>query len=129
MRSGAVKILFALAALLTMSQAVAQGPADLNVRARAIADNLRCPVCRGIPIAESPSELARDMMTVIREKLGQGESDEQILAYFVERYGEWILLQPKAQGLNLMIWILPALLLLAGGTLVLVSVRKWTRKR
>lgn len=123
-----MKILFALAAILTMSQAAAQGPLDLNARARAIANNLRCPVCRGIPIAESPSELARDMMTVIREKIQAGESDEQILAYFVDRYGEWILLQPKAQGLNLMIWILPALLLLAGGTIVLISVRKWTRR-
>lgn len=121
-----MKILMMLAVVLTTA---VQSAPNLDARARAIADNLRCPVCRGIPIAESPSELARDMMTVIREKIQAGESDEQILAYFVDRYGEWILLQPKAQGLNLMIWILPALLLLAGGAIVLISVKKWTRKR
>lgn len=87
---------------------------SLTSAAREIAGELRCPVCRGIPIVDSPSTLALDMMAVINTKLQNGESKEEILKYFEDRYGEWILLKPKAQGLNLALWILPILFFLAG---------------
>ena len=100
---------------------------DLEHRARAIAGQLRCPVCRGIPIAESPSELASDMMGVIRKKLAEGESEEEILSYFEDRYGEWILLQPKAEGINLLVWLLPGALLLGGAIFLSLRILKWSR--
>lgn len=102
--------------------------ADIDQRARAIADQLRCPVCRGIPIAESPSELAQDMMSVIRQKLDEGLTEEQIFDYFVDRYGEWILLKPKPKGINLALWILPAMALMGGGFLLVYAVLRWTRR-
>lgn len=79
--------------------------ADFDQRARAIADQLRCPVCRGVPISESPSPLAMDMVQTIRQKLKEGQTEEQILSYFENHYGEWILLEPKPKGLNRLLWI------------------------
>ena len=101
---------------------------SLNQEARQIADQLRCPVCRGIPISESPAELAQDMMKVIREKLGKGESEEQILKYFEDRYGEWILLSPKPQGFNLLVWVLPVVLLIGGGGFLALKISQWSRR-
>ncbi|MBI4124582.1 MAG: cytochrome c-type biogenesis protein CcmH [Deltaproteobacteria bacterium] len=101
---------------------------DLDSRARTVADQLRCPVCRGIPIAESPSELARDMMGVIRQKLAEGQSEEEILRYFEDRYGEWILLKPKAKGMNLLVWGLPALLLVGGGIFLAFKISRWSSR-
>lgn len=101
---------------------------SLDEQARQIADQLRCPVCRGIPISESPAELAQDMMKVIREKLQNGESEEQILKYFEDRYGEWILLSPKPKGLNLIVWVLPVLLLIGGGGFLALKISQWSRR-
>ncbi|RYF10208.1 MAG: hypothetical protein EOO40_05600, partial [Deltaproteobacteria bacterium] len=77
-----------------------------------IGKGLRCPVCQGMPIAESPASMAQDMMKLVREMLAQGKSAEQIEAYFVGRYGEWVLLQPPAHGFNWLVWLLPPLSLL-----------------
>lgn len=97
-------------------------------QSREIADQLRCPVCRGIPIADSPSELAQNMMEVIRQKLKEGESEAGILKYFEDRYGEWILLKPKPKGLNLMIWIFPLLLFVGGGVFLIFKISRWSKK-
>jgi len=102
---------------------------DINQQTKQIADQLRCPVCRGIPITDSPSELSRDMVKIIREKVEAGESEEKIINYFTARYGEWILLKPKPHGINLMVWILPALLLSGGAIFLAVKVSKWTDKK
>src|SRR5690554_2720698 len=69
----------------------------LERRTRELASQLRCPVCQGLSIQDSPTELAQDMKAVVREQLAQGKSEEEVTAYFVEKYGEWILLQPKAE--------------------------------
>ena len=90
-------------------------PQNLDEEAANIANHLRCPVCRGIPISESPAELAQDMMKEVREQLQQGKTEDEVLAYFEDRYGEWILLQPKPKGLNLSLWVLPGALLVGGG--------------
>ncbi len=75
---------------------------------------LRCPVCQGMPIAESPSPMAQDMMARVRSMLAEGQSREAILGYFVERYGEWVLLEPTAKGINWGLWILPGVALVVG---------------
>jgi cytochrome c-type biogenesis protein CcmH len=95
--------------------AVATGWAqNLDTRAQAIAAKLRCPVCQNESVADSPAELAAQMRALIREKLAAGESDDQIVAYFVSRYGEWILLEPPRRGMLWAVWLAPAGALLVG---------------
>ncbi len=89
-----------------------------------IGQKLRCPVCQGMPIAESPSEMAQDMMSRIREKLDAGESEQDIVDHFVSRYGEWVLLEPKREGLNWTLWILPVMALLLGAGLIFRYARR-----
>ena len=88
---------------------------------------LRCPVCQGESIQESPAELAKEMRQVVREQLAAGKSSDEVKAYFVSKYGEWILLQPKARGVNLTVYVMPLVLLFGGAVLILVAVKRWTR--
>ena len=93
----------------------------------AVASQLRCVVCQNLSVADSPSEMARQMREVIRVRLAQGESPREVLAYFEARYGEWVLLSPKLKGFSLIVWVLPFAGLIVGlGTVLLVAGR-WTR--
>ncbi len=83
----------------------------LEARARAISAGLRCLVCRNESIDESNAELARDLRLLVRERLVAGDSDSEVVAFIVERYGEYVLLRPTASGANLILWIAaPAML-------------------
>jgi cytochrome c-type biogenesis protein CcmH len=104
-----------------------QADADLDARTTAVASTLRCPVCQGESIQDSPSQLAQQMRAVVKDRLRAGESPEEIKAYFVGRYGEWILLEPKMTGLNILLYVLPVVLVLGGLALVVMLVRRWTR--
>ncbi len=108
---------------------VATSPQDsvLDARTKALASELRCPVCQGLSLQDSPSELAQQMRAVIRDQLRAGRTPEQVRAYFVSKYGEWILLQPEAHGFNLAVYILPVLGLLIGGFVIVRAARRWTR--
>jgi len=75
---------------------------------------LRCPVCQGMPIADSPADMAQAMMKKIRTMTDEGRDRQEILDYFVSRYGEWVLLKPKQEGLNWIIWLVPPIVLLLG---------------
>jgi cytochrome c-type biogenesis protein CcmH len=97
----------------------------LDSLTRSVAQQLRCPVCQGLSLQDSPSELAQEMRSVIREQLASGKTAEEVKQYFVGSYGEFILLQPEAKGFNLAIYILPVLVVLGGGVLVFVSARRW----
>ncbi len=99
----------------------------LEARTTAVASTLRCPVCQGESIQDSPSELAQQMRAVVRDKLRAGETPEQIKAYFAARYGEWILLEPRMTGLNVVLYVLPVVIILGGLVIVVYLVRKWTR--
>ncbi len=96
---------------------------------REIAAQLRCVVCQSLSVADSPSETAHQMREIIRERLAAGETPEQIKAYFVEKYGLWILLAPPRQGFSLLVWVVPFAGLLGGLVLVALVVRRWTRAR
>lgn len=88
----------------------------LEARARALSAGLRCPVCRNENIDDSNSDISRELRILLRERLVAGDSDEEAVAYLVNRFGEYILLKPTAQGGNLVLWLAaPVLLLLAGG--------------
>ncbi|MFI5245981.1 MAG: cytochrome c-type biogenesis protein CcmH [Gemmatimonadales bacterium] len=106
-----------------------QSPADsvLEARTAAVASQLRCPVCQGLSIQDSPSELSQQMRAVVKDQLREGKTPEEVKAYFISKYGEWILLEPKAKGFNVLVYALPILLVLAGLGAIVVAVRKWTR--
>lgn len=88
----------------------------LEERARDISAGLRCLVCRNESIDESNADLARDLRLLVRERLVAGDSDEEVVDFVVDRYGEYVLLNPLTSGSNLLLWLAgPVMLLLAGG--------------
>lgn len=93
-----------------------------------VAAELRCVVCQNLSVADSPSEMAAQMRGVIRERLAAGESPAQVRGYFVDKYGEWILLSPPRRGFTLLVWVLPPLALVAGLGVVAWLLRRWTRR-
>jgi cytochrome c-type biogenesis protein CcmH len=104
-----------LAALAVQPDEMLPDPAQ-EARARAISAGLRCLVCRNESIDESNADLARDLRILVRERIAAGDSDDQVVAYLTDRYGEYVLLTPRANGANLLLWLSgPALLLLGAG--------------
>lgn len=99
----------------------------LEARTSAVAAALRCPVCQGLSIQDSPSDLAKSMRSLVRQQLAEGKTPDQVKAYFVSRYGEWILLAPKASGFNLLAYVGPLLVVLGGGLVIALAIRRWTR--
>ena len=98
----------------------------LESRARELSKGLRCLVCRNESIDESNAELARDLRILVRERLLAGDDDQAVLDFVVARYGEYVLLNPKATGSNLLLYAAgPAMLLIAGG----ISVTYLRRRR
>ena len=89
-------------------------PALAMVEGARIGKNLRCPVCQGLSISDSPSEAARAALQRIQDLLMAGYTEAQIEDYFVDRYGEWALLAPRAAGLNWIVWLAPIVCVLMG---------------
>ena len=115
---------------VAIAPAAAQTTPDssLDAKARDVAATLRCPVCQNLSIQDSPSLLAQDMKRLVRERLAAGETPDQVRRYFVSRYGEWVLLKPRASGVDLSVWLLPLLALVGGAVLVWSAVRRWVRQ-
>lgn len=89
----------------------------LESRAREISEGLRCLVCQNESIDESNAPLARDLRILVRDRLTEGDSDEEVVDFIVDRYGEFVLLQPTTAGWNWLLWAAgPIMLLLALGT-------------
>lgn len=89
---------------------------------------LRCPVCRGQSISESTSEAAVQMLNLTREFVAAGYDEQQIIDYYVSKYGEWILLQPTTNGLNLLLWLAPGLGVGLGIAWAAWLVQKWRKE-
>lgn len=88
----------------------------LEERAREVSAGLRCLVCRNESIDESNASLARDMRLLVRERIVAGDTNEEVVDFIVERYGEYVLLKPTTGGSNWLLWGAgPAMLLIAGG--------------
>lgn len=137
--AGGLALLLAMAAPLAAQEPLdnptpAEDPSLLTDSAAAVLDGeaaeiaaqLRCPVCTGQSVLESNSPIAQEMQAVIRERLGDGQTEEEILDYFVGAYGDWIILKPRAIGLNLLVYILPSAALILGGALLVTRIRKWS---
>lgn len=101
---------------------------QLENRVFEIAAKLRCPICTSESVADSSVQLAVEMRQIIQEQLSQGRSETEILAFFQQSYGDWILLDPPKRGLHLLVWILPVVGAVIGVTALLVLGRRWQRR-
>lgn len=103
-----------------------QDPLDVQREARvqAVGKKLRCAVCQGVSIADSPASMARAQLDKVRELVTQNKTDQEIYDYFVERYGEWALMEPKKSGVTLGLWVAPILLLVIGIFFIMSSTHK-----
>ncbi|HEY7362668.1 MAG TPA: cytochrome c-type biogenesis protein [Methylomirabilota bacterium] len=93
-----------------------------------IATQLRCVVCQNLSVADSPSEMANQMRAVIRERLAAGQTPGEVVEYFVDKYGEWILLEPRRRGFTALVWLIPPLAVLIGLGVVTLLIVRWTRR-
>lgn len=106
--------------LLLAGPALAVEPSEmladpaLEARAREVSRQLRCPVCQSESIEESHAPVAADLRRLVRERIVAGDSDAEVLAYVTDRYGEFVLLRPPAQGANLVLWVAGPVMLLTG---------------
>jgi len=96
----------------------------LEARARAISHDIRCPVCQGETIDDSNAPIARDLRIIIRERLVAGDTDAEVVDYIVARYGEGVLFNPPAKGVNLVLWLAGPALLLAGVAVAVTAGRR-----
>ena len=98
--------------------------AQREERVMILGKKFRCAVCQGVAIADSPASMARAQLDKVRELVADGRSDQEIEDYFVEKYGEWVLLEPKKTGLNAFLWVGPVMLLVLGIAVILGQVKK-----
>lgn len=117
-----------LAALLSATPARAQGP-NLDDETNRIAKTLYCPVCPNTPLDVCSTQACAQWRALIKEKLQQGETEQQIRAYFVQQYGDVVLGAPPAQGFNWLAYILPVIGILLGAAIAWFTVRQWIVRR
>lgn len=118
----AASVLMALALLLAAGHA--QAAPTLDDRIQSIANELMCPVCAGQTVAESGAQLAVQMRAIIRERLQQGQTREQIIAYFMAQFGEGVLAAPPRRGIGLLLWLSLPLVLGIG----FLALRRFVRR-
>ena len=132
-RGGGLVVLMGLAVVIPLAvlatSAVGMASPDLEEKVREIASELRCVVCQNLSVADSPSDLAKEMRNLVRDLVQQGKSHEEIRAYFQSRYGDFVLLEPPKRGFNLLVWGLPFVALLVGACGVYLVARRWTEQR
>ena len=102
---------------------------ELDRRTEEVASLMRCPVCQGLSVADSPTDSALAMKAEARALVAAGYSEEQVLGYFERSYGEFIRLAPKAEGFNLLVWLAPVLGVVAGALLVMARIRSARSRR
>ena len=122
-RAAVIWVLLAGAAFAVQPDEILDDPV-LEERARDISKGLRCLVCRNESIDESNAELARDLRLLVRERLVEGDSNDEVLDFVVARYGEYVLLNPRATGSNLILWIAGPVLFLAGLGIAVAYLRR-----
>lgn len=118
----AVSLCLALPALAVQPDEVLEDP-GLEARARELSKDLRCLVCRNESIDESNAELARDLRVLVRERLVAGDSNAEVIDFVVDRYGEYVLLRPNADGSNRVLWAAGPLMLLMAAAMGAVYLR------
>ena len=111
--------------VLALAGLAAAQDRELDPRVFELGRELRCPTCVAESVSESSAAIAREMRVLIQEQLDQGANRNEVLAYFQERYGDWILYNPPMRGMNLVVWSLPILVALLMVVLVARLLRRW----
>jgi cytochrome c-type biogenesis protein CcmH len=120
--------LAAVPAFAVQPDEILKDPA-LEARARDLSRELRCMVCQNQSIDDSDAPLARDLRILVRERLVAGDSNEAVLGYLTARYGDFVLLRPRFAWHTALLWLLPAVLLMAGLAVVVAGARRLSRRR
>ncbi|MBB3608826.1 cytochrome c-type biogenesis protein [Rhizobium sp. BK602] len=118
-----VPLLAPLTAFAVNPDEVLPDPA-MEARARTISAELRCMVCQNQSIDDSNADLARDLRLLVRKRLTNGDSNQQVLDYIVSRYGEFVLLKPRLSEKTLLLWAAPIALFILGGLALVVYARR-----
>ena len=119
----ALALLMPVAAGAVQPEEVMKDP-TLEKRARAISSGLRCLVCQNQSIDDSDAPLARDLRLIVRERLRQGDDDDSVLHYVVQRYGEFVLLRPVVAWHTALLWLTPVLVVGLGGLALGAAARR-----
>lgn len=126
-----LRSVFLALALLSASPVLAVNPDEmmddpvLEQRARDLSAGLRCLVCQNQSIDDSDADLARDLRLLVRERLAAGDSDQEVRQFLVDRYGEYVLLNPRVGAHTILLWVAaPTLLLVGLATLVVLGRRR-----
>jgi cytochrome c-type biogenesis protein CcmH len=101
--------------------------AALDRATEEVASLMRCPVCQGLSVADSPASSAVDLKAEVRRQLAAGYTRDQVIAAFERSYGEFIRLEPKAEGFNWLVWLMPVLALVVGATVIFFRLRPQPR--
>jgi cytochrome c-type biogenesis protein CcmH len=125
LRLFAILLLFVPAshALAVQPDEILKDPAQ-EARARALSKQLRCMVCQNQSIDDSDAPLARDLRILVRERLQAGDSNQQVLDFLVQRYGEFVLLRPRLNWRTALLWLAPPVLLLGGALALFLMARR-----
>jgi cytochrome c-type biogenesis protein CcmH len=124
-------LLFAFLLIVTAPAAIAPtrpSVSNLDDETMRVAQSLYCPVCPGVPLDVCDTQACQQWRALIREKLGAGETSEQIQQYFVSQYGERVLGAPTPVGFNLTIYIAPLIAVIAGIVILFFAARRWMSK-
>ena len=98
-------------------------------RAQNIGNSLMCPICPGESIDQSQNELAVQMRSIVREKIQEGFTDQEVKQYFADRYGEVVLLEPTRSGITLLVWIIPPFALIIAGFAVFLTLGEMRKNK
>jgi cytochrome c-type biogenesis protein CcmH len=115
---GLVLVLLLLAAQAASAQTGTPPSTVTDDDVNRVAHQLYCPVCENTPLDVCPTQACIQWRSTIREKLAAGWTDQRILDYFVAQYGERVLARPSTHGLNVLVWVIPPVLLLAGAVVL-----------
>jgi cytochrome c-type biogenesis protein CcmH len=125
-----LRVIAILLVLGPASQALAVQPDEIlkdpaqEARARVLSKQLRCMVCQNQSIDDSDAPLARDLRILVRERLQAGDSNQQVLDFLVQRYGEFVLLRPRLQWRTALLWLAAPALLIGGGLILFMLARR-----
>lgn len=121
-------VLVSFCGLLQAQNPVGSTGVELEQQVFEIARQVRCPVCRAESAADSNATTSIEFRNIIQEKLEEGQSEAEIIAYFQSIYGDWILLDPPKRGLHLIVWIAPLVAAFIAVIAFVILLRRWTQK-
>ena len=127
-RAGVLLSLVAVLALLAVACQGSSAELSLEERAQALDKELMCPVCPSETIDQSQVELGKQMRAIVRERLADGESEQEIKDFFVDRYGDSVLAAPPARGFNIVVWVVAGLVLPIAAASLVLAVRVMRRR-